>query len=51
MSRHRTVLDAHYRDPGSDNGRLRSELFRAVRLVVDTGIHDMSWEPWKCGIE
>ncbi|HUD14572.1 MAG TPA: DUF885 domain-containing protein [Terracidiphilus sp.] len=32
-----------YRDPGSDYGRLRSELFRAVRLVVDTGIHDMSW--------
>ena len=32
-----------YRDPGSDYGRLRSELFRAVRLVVDTGIHDMDW--------
>jgi uncharacterized protein (DUF885 family) len=32
-----------YRDPGSDYGRLRSELFRAVRLVVDTGIHDMNW--------
>jgi uncharacterized protein (DUF885 family) len=32
-----------YQDPGSDYGRLRSELFRAVRLVVDTGIHDMSW--------
>ena len=32
-----------YRDPGSDYGRLRSELFRAVRLVVDTGVHDMDW--------
>ena len=32
-----------YRDPGSDYGRLRSELFRAVRLVVDTGIHEMDW--------
>ncbi len=32
-----------YKDPGSDYGRLRSELFRAVRLVVDTGLHDMNW--------
>src|SRR5438270_6691790 len=32
-----------YQDPGSDYGRLRSELFRAVRPVVDTGIHDMGW--------
>src|SRR5271170_1484837 len=32
-----------YQDPGSDYGRLRSELFRAVRLVVDTGIHDEGW--------
>src|SRR6202789_2515340 len=32
-----------YQAPGSDYGRPRSELFRAVRLVVDTGIHDMGW--------
>ncbi len=32
-----------YRDPVSDYGRLNSELFRAVRLVVDTGIHDQNW--------
>jgi uncharacterized protein (DUF885 family) len=32
-----------YQDPGSDYGRLASELFRAVRLVVDTGIH---WQGW-----
>ncbi|HEY4281437.1 MAG TPA: DUF885 family protein, partial [Chthoniobacterales bacterium] len=30
-------------DPVSDYGRLNSELFRAVRLVVDTGIHDKKW--------
>ena len=32
-----------YQDPVSDYGRLNSELFRAVRLVVDTGIHDQAW--------
>jgi uncharacterized protein (DUF885 family) len=32
-----------YQDPVSDYGRLDSELFRAVRLVVDTGIHDKGW--------
>ena len=32
-----------YQDPVSDYGRLRSELFRAVRLVVDTGIHSKGW--------
>jgi len=32
-----------YQDPGSDLGRLQSELFRAVRLVVDTGVH---WKRW-----
>src|SRR6476469_8528381 len=32
-----------YKEPVSDYGRLNSELFRAVRLVVDTGIHDKNW--------
>ena len=32
-----------YQDPVTDYGRLNSELFRAVRLVVDTGIHDQGW--------
>ena len=32
-----------YQDPVSDYGRLASELFRAVRLVVDTGLHSEGW--------
>jgi uncharacterized protein (DUF885 family) len=32
-----------YKDPYSDFGRLAMELWRAVRLVVDTGIHDKKW--------
>jgi uncharacterized protein (DUF885 family) len=32
-----------YQNPVSDYGRLSSELFRAVRLVVDTGIHAQGW--------
>lgn len=32
-----------YQDPYSDFGRLAMELWRAVRLVVDTGIHDKKW--------
>jgi len=32
-----------YEDPYSDFGRLAMELWRACRLVVDTGIHDQRW--------
>ena len=32
-----------YQDPYSDFGRLAMELWRAVRLVVDTGIHAKQW--------
>ena len=32
-----------YQDPNSDYGRLTSDMFRAVRLVVDTGIHSQGW--------
>jgi uncharacterized protein (DUF885 family) len=32
-----------YTDPYSDMGRLNAEMWRAVRLVVDTGIHSRGW--------
>jgi len=30
-------------DPLDNLGRLQAEMFRAVRLVVDTGLHDQRW--------
>ena len=32
-----------FQDPASDYGRLSLELMRAVRLVIDTGIHSEGW--------
>ncbi|MEY2927311.1 MAG: hypothetical protein RL367_1788 [Pseudomonadota bacterium] len=34
---------AYSEDPLGDLGRLQDELFRAVRLVVDTGLHHKRW--------
>lgn len=32
-----------YQDPYSDFGRLDADLWRAIRLVVDTGVHSQHW--------
>ncbi len=32
-----------YQDPYSDYGRLEADIWRAIRLVVDTGVHSGHW--------
>ena len=32
-----------YKDPYSDYGRLQGDIWRAIRLVVDTGVHSQHW--------
>ena len=32
-----------YQDPYSDYGRLEADLWRGIRLVVDTGVHSQHW--------
>ena len=32
-----------YQDPYSDYGRLEGDIWRAIRLVVDTGVHSRHW--------
>jgi uncharacterized protein (DUF885 family) len=39
----RTDMGLYEDDPLGDLGRLQAEMFRAVRLVVDTGLHAKQW--------
>jgi uncharacterized protein (DUF885 family) len=32
-----------YQDPYNDYGRLEADIWRAIRLVVDTGVHNKHW--------
>jgi uncharacterized protein (DUF885 family) len=32
-----------YQDPYSDYGRLENEMWRAIRLVIDTGVPEKHW--------
>ncbi len=32
-----------YKDPYSNYGRLENEMWRAIRLVIDTGVHEKHW--------
>jgi uncharacterized protein (DUF885 family) len=32
-----------YQDPYSDYGRLENDIWRAIRLVIDTGVHSQHW--------
>jgi uncharacterized protein (DUF885 family) len=32
-----------YQDPYSDYGRLQADMWRAIRLVIDTGVHSQHW--------
>lgn len=36
-------MEGTYTDPYSDFGRLGSEIWRAIRLVLDTGLHAKNW--------
>jgi uncharacterized protein (DUF885 family) len=36
-------MNLYANDPFGDLGRLQAEIFRAVRLVVDTGMHAKKW--------